>query len=1290
MKKISLFLLVVMLFVFVASCDRNDEFPVDDETDQIEAQDPVTVGDGAVMVKTIYTTDDVVIADVVATEEPYNADPTGKTDATDAIQKALYAVEDLGGGVVFLPAGDYLVTDTIYVPSGVILQGDWQDPISTSEPEYGTIIIAKPNALVPSQVKNRAAEPLFNIESGCGLVGLTFYYPEQTIEDPIPYGYTIYSEAPRIAALRNITMVNSYRGIGIGTKLASTHELIQNENLRICALDTALEMYRSSEVGNTVNVVVSPAFWINAGRDFKCSDPEALRAYCKENTLGFVFNDLDDEHFSSLYFESCRTAIYLPETPNVSQGYWGVIYDVDIVDCMYGIVAEEVCPSLGTAIANARIDADLKAIVNSSDMGTIKLCGIELTGEGTVCAEGGRIMWDKESDISDYEIKYGSYKKPASYLYNAQVKDLSGKLEDAAPIIQEALDVAAETGGVVYIPAGVYSIYTTLRVPENVQLRGSSPVFIRDSASGDPDGTVLMSYVTDGSCIELSAGAGVYGLRIFCPVYDVFKAHEMLKNNDSMTETNIGIRGLGSGVYTYNVGITSTFIGIDFSDCDDHLIKQTFGCTYNTFAKVGGKNGVVESCLCNPHFVNRQIYAEKGYCNPEYADVNSWLNCSNQNEAGMGGSAGFALIRDEILRDYCTMIEVVNATEESIHNVFMYAPYELIKTTNSSASIINTSADFVGMGSVYSITNNSKVSIVNALRSAGDSIICDETVTVDFYNRINTVIPYEGNFHTSRSYVDEYEYTVIDRISVGDEESPASEAGSSVNTDPTYIKDGSYSHKHDPQRTNQTEVIYYREFEEIDISQFINENGYLHMWVWIEEMGTHLWGGAIEISNGNPENQARYWVPTSCITHQGWNELWLPLESAFERGGYSGQRVNCIRIYTESSVFLEQEITYFDDVYFCTAESDTVRYCIEQSTVTEETNPTAPMVTVKPKIDESFEYIYVSDCEDNSNAAENITLYVNDDPAYVKQGEHSLMSKDGERKNVDVFAFKFDDGNSLDISEIMNTGYLHFWLYVEDVETFTNGQLELTSSGTNNKQKIIWLPNQYISRQGWNEVWVPLSETQVGSLDQFDPTRLNFIRLWMSTKDRTYGNYYIDDIYFCNSIVSDSDLGYKIGDLNKSGDLIVDTCDTLENVAVSGVRLIKESEMVKEGKGSWRIVGGSQEIIKYRYSENINVSQYENGYLHIWIWVDDVSKLREGQIEITSSGDCDRNELNWSVTQYITVSGWNELYLPLAEAGISGGEFDSEAFNYIRMYIFTHDGQSIMFYFDDFRFTNTK
>lgn len=41
------------------------------------------------------------------TKAPYHADPTGQTDATAAIQKALDDAADVGGGVVYLPAGTY-------------------------------------------------------------------------------------------------------------------------------------------------------------------------------------------------------------------------------------------------------------------------------------------------------------------------------------------------------------------------------------------------------------------------------------------------------------------------------------------------------------------------------------------------------------------------------------------------------------------------------------------------------------------------------------------------------------------------------------------------------------------------------------------------------------------------------------------------------------------------------------------------------------------------------------------------------------------------------------------------------------------------------------------------------------------------------------------------------------------------------------------------------------------------------------------------------------------------------
>ncbi|MDP1580074.1 MAG: DNRLRE domain-containing protein [Candidatus Didemnitutus sp.] len=44
------------------------------------------------------------------TTAPYNADPTGTTDATSAIQAAINAAGAQGGGVVFLPAGTYRVS----------------------------------------------------------------------------------------------------------------------------------------------------------------------------------------------------------------------------------------------------------------------------------------------------------------------------------------------------------------------------------------------------------------------------------------------------------------------------------------------------------------------------------------------------------------------------------------------------------------------------------------------------------------------------------------------------------------------------------------------------------------------------------------------------------------------------------------------------------------------------------------------------------------------------------------------------------------------------------------------------------------------------------------------------------------------------------------------------------------------------------------------------------------------------------------------------------------------------
>ena len=62
----------------------------------------------------------------------YNADPTGATDSSTAINNALSALPS-GGGTVYFPAGTYQVSVALSVPTGATLQGAGQDAAIISQ-----------------------------------------------------------------------------------------------------------------------------------------------------------------------------------------------------------------------------------------------------------------------------------------------------------------------------------------------------------------------------------------------------------------------------------------------------------------------------------------------------------------------------------------------------------------------------------------------------------------------------------------------------------------------------------------------------------------------------------------------------------------------------------------------------------------------------------------------------------------------------------------------------------------------------------------------------------------------------------------------------------------------------------------------------------------------------------------------------------------------------------------------------------------------------------------------------
>ena len=102
-----------------------------------------------------------------------------------------------------------------------------------------------------------------------------------------------------------------------------------------------------------------------------------------------------------------------------------------------------------------------------------------------------------------------------------------------------------------------------------------------------------------------------------------------------------------------------------------------------------------------------------------------------------------------------------------------------------------------------------------------------------------------------------------------------------------------------------------------------------------------------------------------------------------------------------------------------------------------------------------------------------------------------------------------------------------------------------------------------------------------------------------------------------------------------------------------------------EGSGSWR---WKTTTFEGKF-DAVDISEYRQGYLHFYLYCSDISKLgTDGQIEITSSGGCDANEYNWKLSQYVTQTGWNEVWLDLWGAGTTGGEADLSNINYMRIY----------------------
>lgn len=835
----------------------------------------------AQLVEPLYGTEDVVIADFIPTEMGYAVDATGNSDSTAGIQAALNDCYEAGGGTVYLPAGKYKITESINIPSYVTLRGDWQNPDAGTN--YGTIISVEMDAV---DVSKAGQSGVFELQALGGVIGLTVYYPEQSLDDVKIYPYTFYIVGGMLTTVKNVTVINGYRGIGATTTGLVSHESLQIENFKGTFLDCGIELYYSSDVGTGKNIKINNDYWLQYD---STQEKSKLYGYTQSNTTGIRLGDVEWSEFSNVFIDSCCVGIQTVEGKRGSTNvqFTGSLYDLYITNCSIGVQTDYLDPRWGMNIARGSIGGSKCGIINNTNS-YIQLCGVTVSGDVQETTAGSVVI--DSTDLSEQKIDYSStYTKPASEFLIANLSEE----KDASLKLQKCLDRMEKLGGgVVYVPGGTYSFYQPVTVPAGVELRGSSSIATRDNAS-TCKGTLFLSYYGDECAYDETAfitlsgeNAGLNGIRIVYANNGPF-----LTDTNETLETTYAIKGEAPGVYVVNSMIMAAAYGVDFRNCDNHYIKGVFTCCYYNTFYLGGNGGVITACLQNPTVLQRTA-----------APVNTetW-----QKE----GISMFSTLLYSIMKRDAHYIILEDAENELAYNNFAYGAMTMLTNIDSqNTKIINIGTDKVGASSAQLVMDGGSLYGVNILRSNTTSSEAVDTSKDGAYltNGIasKSYKYIAGNLELHNRLLmcleaDDVSNEVI--VNIENEEKVVSAKKTIISK---VIE------------TTGTDTVRYNSFLKTPVNLAAYEKGTLHLRLYINDKSYFTSEEPLYIEIGSSRRcdceELQWSVPLEELQN-GWNDIVLNYADATETGIIHMGAIDYFRIYHEGNS--DELVTILDNVY---------------------------------------------------------------------------------------------------------------------------------------------------------------------------------------------------------------------------------------------------------------------------------------------------------------------------------------------------------------------------------------
>ena len=1157
-------------------------------------------------------TNETIVADIVVGEGSYPVDKTGAEDATETIQRALDNCAWQGGGTVWLPAGYYRITGMLEIPAFVTLRGDYQDPDTVSDPaqlRYGTILLAD----VESSEK-----PLVYIGGSAGVLGLTVYYPHQSLTAVRTDSYTFYNEGQAIRkadrglhTVENCTVINAYRGVGLCDTIFdadaanSKGEQTYIQNVKGSFLETGMYLYNAADNGGTAGFTANGSYWAQFTQsaayaalpdDMKGERVTAadVAAYTKENGVGLRLGDLEGDYFSDVSLDSYRYGIQVKRGARTT--YYGDLYGLTITNCTTGAEFGALS-GFGVNIACSTFRDNDTDVVNNTNY-AVKLAAVECQ---TISGSGARYVY-RTSDSGLAKISAVPQRRAASGTVRVMdALDTSGKTDVSAQL-QAALDALGASGGVVYLPAGHYRLESGVNVPAGVELRGSSPVGVKP-AIGVNGGTVLETYFdygADSAMVTLSgANAGVSGLMMVYPKQE--------NPTEQYAQTGFAVRAENApGAFVQNCSILAASHGIRLTNCDGYTVMGVMFANYeNNITASGCAGGQIFRCLQNATPLGRNGFDYPGWdtaistSSPYFTTTSAKLDC--------------------IILD--------GSTGQTIAHWYAYRPHDTLTLKNgASASCVNMGAggasDAEQTGTLYVADDTaSRILGVNTHQKNRFSVRAPQGADIKAYNRMTligaTLLEREGTYRNPGAD----DYTWLD------------------GTDTLYCAKVTES-GYDLSGGGSVSCVADKCAEYADVYDF---SGYAALALDINSVSTE--GGAVSVSlngktlsydvPGNGEqtlylkladfgDTAECRIATfsvtventvsSCILHRVRAVAALPSGKSYAQAA-TGQKSKKIVIPGSGT------LTGAAVVSAETLPEGAV--CVETISGTGSVWQTA----LSGVMTLGFDAVDLTRYADDGYV--HLRLYVPE--SAVKTVFRLELSSSGKRDSQEL-QYEFGKGDS-----------------------FYDIALEA----------------------GWNELYFPIRGGW--STGFIDLSAVNFLAVYQQTNKVSGQTFYLDGVEILHrdalpegvvsngepvSIWTDPDTLIKksMGGTWKKADLAAEE----KYGARSGYGIANTLTIAKDGA----IVPAA-----FQLPSKLHLANYSGGYLHLSLFVEDdatLEKLGTFSFELTSSGASDSRELQWNITNSGSKlkTGWNELYLPLTRSNDSerSGWCDLNQINFFRLF----------------------